>query len=118
MIIKLRCWHIDLKKMEYPDKELSEDVDYWDGVQGSCLSMINHTLTHTDKKFMLFTGQKDMNGRELYQGDIISHWCNQEWSLLIIDPNDYDLWPFAEWILPDRCEWVGNIYENPELLNA
>ena len=68
---------------------------------------------------MQFTGMHDKNGKEIYEGDIVliregiavitfycgSFWCSF-WTLLLLSDSGVEV------------EVIGNIYENPELLDT
>lgn len=67
-----------------------------------------------------FTGLKDKNGKEIYEGDILGYWGTTTWEVLWVEKKcafrfgNYVLnFPMTECI---KKEVIGNIYENPELL--
>ncbi len=86
-----------------------------------CMSLSNRIVLEQ------YTGLKDKNGKEIYEGDIVKSGmnCKNEW----IEYNAIIKWDdiFGMWIqyiceindeqmMDVPCEVIGNIHENPELL--
>jgi len=81
-------------------------------------------------EIMQYIGLKDKHGKEIYEGDIITCWATQREIHDVLDKdekvvvkyNDGYFYPFgynAGWRSEvSDVEVIGNIHENPELLNA
>ena len=85
---------------------------------------------------MQYTGLKDKNGKEIYEGDIITNEIDDQGTkrfnpktgfydydtkkeIVVVRYNEY--WGhfiFSNQSIRGKIEIIGNIYENPELLEA
>jgi len=125
--IKFRAWDTRIKKLWQV-----EELSWCD----PCFIVANPSLEYMDVqdrdfrtkrcpddiKLMQYTGLKDKNSKEIYEGDILQ-WCNTtivktKW---VVESTNGGWYPFIEQMLTNRpsgFEVIGNIYENPELLKA
>ncbi len=115
---KFRAW--DEGKMVYD--VVPADGEIWKiiGMSGE------HNILYEDEKIMQCTSLKDKNGKLIFEGDIVKIQgdCGEEnvnvwwgdaygsWMCLVCMHEDQELNLYNE-----EAEIIGNIYENPELLN-
>lgn len=138
--IKFRVWDRDDKKMyevlSYSPKTFGLDKPHV-GVRdiGSNDSEIKYISTNFN--LIQYTGVKDKNGREIYEGDIVKSTFSSIDGISIVysdmkhSPfNRTPSTPFSVNLYPsgECCIWryvesydvkiIGNIYENPELVEV
>ena len=96
------------------------------------LERVGHLLSIRDAKFndvelMQYTGLKDKNNKEIYEGDILFESFGERYYKVVFEnggfraefKGDFDEHSFDLIdVVAQGCEIVGNIYENPELLKV
>lgn len=116
--IKFRAWHKENKEMCY----LEEYEDYHIYANWFANASILQTPVGNDDDLSSFilmqsTGLKDENGEEVFEGDIVKGKNLENFDEIAEVKWDYVQWhPFAGHRGLVRCEVIGNIYENPDLL--
>ena len=123
-MIKFRAWHNELGRM-MSISDMWFNVDSL-GEIGLNDSVMNDyiTVSPDEIELMQSTGLKDKNGKEIFEGDVVSI-DTDEFDLLFVkyESGIYWLMDDEECVehLSDYYKYVsivGNIYENPELLEV
>lgn len=113
-----------LSRMYQPDEVMVGDGNIWiideDSVAGDW-------IVNNDINLMQSTGLKDKDGQEIFEGDILYGYDGEDfWEIVEFDTEEgkwirKDIWYNSKLGLSENNEFmeiVGNIYENPELLEV
>lgn len=126
--IKFRAYHPKSKQMLH-FKDFGLSVEYgqltfevqepeFQGIG----NMPDEAWNEDEWKLMQFTGLLDKNGKEIYEGDVVDYynvaghvlmsveWCDTYTGFIPFTWADGDEWDC------EKCEVVGNIYENPDFI--
>jgi len=133
--IKFRAWDKEQNKMltfnDGMDGEYRYHLCWWQSSKVPYPALYKNSCCakQDDYKIMQYTGLKDKNGKEIYEGDIVrngsTHGNDPKQFTVVWNERDgafngrvgVSRLPMscAYWFYGD-CEVIGNIYENPELL--
>lgn len=114
-VIKYRVWNKE-------NEEYINGCDVLLKYDGSAVSRYALGALDTDMPVNViieqYTGLKDQNGKEIYEGDIVRQFDDEEYFVVKFEYGGF--LPFTANMMTfdvDYCEVIGNIHENPELLD-
>jgi len=118
---KFRAWDKEERKMFQPDTIATIHMN----PTPFGLTIIDKDGDGACMKFVLmqFTGALDKNGKEIFEGDILSFVpvdspkFGRHYRPFLVEWND-ERGSFTFWYPRDAVEIIGNLYETPELLDG
>ena len=128
---KFRAWDKHSQKMFANDELIIWNGNVYanDSKKLTCNNLKGWSID--DEYLMQSTGLKDKNGQEIFEGDILEVddcgevlgnakliWDNEQAAFMIDAISVDDIAPFYEFVSDEDYFYrvIGNIYENPELL--
>ena len=120
--IKFRAWIEDIGEMVYGDEEYHFIV-YSDGQVDYTSNDIEAANWGREQlKVMQFTGLRDKDGREVYEGDIVRISDGDDWEIgmdeIVYNAPCFEFKKDNGLQIDSRIvEVIGNVFENPNLLN-
>jgi uncharacterized phage protein (TIGR01671 family) len=136
--IKFRAWHKEYKKMLVV--YVIHQGTYWEGFVKNCQGFVppneQYIFRFNEAEWMQYTGLKDKNEKEIYEGDVLENdngvkyiviWVEQLGGFYLSIPNSQrgkEIISCAaskvanEPMLLFKEAVIGNIFENPELLQT
>lgn len=129
--IAFRVWDIKNKRMN--------NGGFWVGAGNGLIALVQDVnedvfsgVLQREKDFILmqFTGLKDKNSKEIYEGDVLQYtWyedkgqygvTHDEQMVITFDAGSFSIGRLTDAYQFDPTDWlvVGNIHENPELIDG
>lgn len=125
--IKFRSWDLEKKCMFYDVEEFYDGLGYgFDKPDPTgCQDCFSDFLNSEHQIVMQYTGLKDKNGKEIYEGDIVQF--DKENAKVFPKPTmpvifDYGAFYVGKYTVlllsttTEVIDIIGNIYENPKLI--
>jgi len=117
--IKFRAWDKEKKEM----REVTSLNFYDEYMWVDETPMTGDRLPLETTPLMQYTGLKDKNGKEIYEGDIVS-WGESPKMFIKFGEGMFEFWEtetekayhWGIWNIHKELEVIGNIYENKDLL--
>lgn len=127
--IKFRVWSF-LDKKFIPCYDMDTDGKWIHVAEGDQLFYVNDD-NKQEFELQQFTGLKDKNSKEIYEGDIIRDAQGWEYNVMWLDTTaSFELSPVKDYPVSHlsyhttfhfrdmlKCEIIGNIFETPELVS-
>lgn len=123
MIPKFRVWILNTKEMEnvvsidMNSEAITCEIEYAYG-------LLFITGRKPDGVLMQSTGLKDLNGVEIYEGDLVTNCIEDVTGFVYFDAKQLQIvisgknknWYMCGNNTFRNCEVIGNIYENPDIM--
>jgi uncharacterized phage protein (TIGR01671 family) len=121
--IKFRAWAENESKMFYDVYFDNLEVYHWiNNTETEIIGDIKPDSMLQQAILMQYTGLKDKNGKEIFEGDVVKKviWPDkEEYIEYVEDITRHNLWINELNNEPEAyLEVIGNLYENPELIRG